>query len=178
VTGTPQTLLVVLRGPSGSGKSTAATALRRALGRGTALVEQDHVRRILLREHDTAGALNIDLIDTIARQVLDAGRHVVLEGIMPERRYGAMLRALMADHAGTTVCAYLDVPFEETVRRHAGRPKVAEFGREEMAAWWNPDDRRGVPGERVLDGGTTADGTVRVLLDALGRSEPGRPDPG
>jgi uridine kinase len=55
VIGTPGTRLVIIRGPSGSGKSTIARALRDELGRGTALVEQDHVRRVLLREWDTPG---------------------------------------------------------------------------------------------------------------------------
>ncbi|WP_258727222.1 AAA family ATPase [Cellulomonas sp. NS3] len=50
------TRLVIIGGPSGAGKSTIARALRAEPGRGTALVEQDHVRRILLREWDTPGA--------------------------------------------------------------------------------------------------------------------------
>lgn len=50
---------MIVRGPSGSGKSTIARKLREQMGRGTALIEQDYVRRTLLWEKDTPGAINI-----------------------------------------------------------------------------------------------------------------------
>ncbi|WP_448060765.1 AAA family ATPase [Cellulomonas hominis] len=127
--GTPQTRLVVVRGPSGAGKSTIAQALRCRMERGTALIEQDYVRRTLLWEWDTPGALNIDLIDTVARRTLAAGRDTIVEGILTSARYGDMLRALLDDHVGTTVCTYLDVPFDETVRRHLSRPQASQSPR-------------------------------------------------
>jgi predicted kinase len=52
VTGSPTSRLLVLRGNSGSGKSTTAQTLRDRLGRGTAWIEQDQIRRILLWEKD------------------------------------------------------------------------------------------------------------------------------
>jgi simple sugar transport system permease protein len=76
---------LIVRGPSGSGKSTVSRALRQVMGRGTALVEQDYVRRTMLQEKDLPGAVNIALIDSITRQTLDAGRDVVLEGILAAR---------------------------------------------------------------------------------------------
>jgi predicted kinase len=115
---------VIVRGPSGAGKSTVSRILRRSLGRGTALVEQDYVRRTLLQEKDRPDALNIALLDTIVRQTLDAGRNVVLEGILATDHYGATLRALIDSHQGTTVFVHLDVPFAETVRRHRTRPRL------------------------------------------------------
>ena len=54
-TGTSATRLIVLRGNSGSGKSTVARAVRERYGRGCALVEQDYLRRIVLRELDGDG---------------------------------------------------------------------------------------------------------------------------
>jgi predicted kinase len=167
---TAHPLLAVVRGPSGSGKSTVARALRHELGRGSALVEQDHVRRTLLWERDTPGALNIELVDAIARRTLAAGRSTVVEGILASTRYGDMLRALLADHRGPAVCAYLDVPFEETVRRHATRPQAADFTPDEMRAWWLPDDRLGVPGELVLGAENSAADVTRRLLRELGVS--------
>jgi len=52
VVGNGDTRLAVLRGPSGSGKSSTARAVRERLGRGVARVEQDHLRRIVLRDLD------------------------------------------------------------------------------------------------------------------------------
>lgn len=166
-TGSPKTRLVIVRGPSGSGKSTIARQLREQMGRGTALIEQDYIRRTLLWERDTPGALNISLIDTAARHALDAGYDAVVEGIMHEVRYGDMLRSLASDHVGETAVVYLDVPFEETVRRHAGRPQAAHFTPEEMSEWWAPDDRLGLDHEIVLGPDTTAQEAINRLLGAL-----------
>lgn len=137
------------------------------MGCGTALIEQDYVRRALLWEKDTPGALNISLIDAAARHVPDAGYSVVVEGIMHEARYGDMLRGLVADHAGESAVVYLDVPFEETVRRHAGRPQALQFTPEEMAEWWVPDDRLGLDHEIVLGSDITAEEAINRLLGAL-----------
>jgi hypothetical protein len=78
--GSPQTRLVILRGNSASGKSTIAKLLRERLGRGVAWVEQDYLRRTVLREHDRPGLPNLGLIDVTTRYALDAGYHVILEG--------------------------------------------------------------------------------------------------
>jgi adenylylsulfate kinase-like enzyme len=164
--GSEETRLVVVRGPSGSGKSTVARALRRRMGRGTALVEQDYLRRVLMWEKDTAGGLNIGMIDSVARHALDVGYSVVLEGILAADHYGTVLTRLISDHAGTTVCAYLDVPFDETVRRHATRPQATEFTVEQMAGWFQPDDRLRVDGEIVVPERSTVEGTVERLLAA------------
>lgn len=65
--GTEETRLVVIRGNSASGKSSVAAGLRERFGRGLALVGQDNLRRIVLRERDRPGAANIGLIDLTAR---------------------------------------------------------------------------------------------------------------
>ncbi|GAA3118678.1 putative ATPase [Kribbella aluminosa] len=88
MTGSPSTRLVVLRGNSGSGKTTTARTLRERLGRGTAWVEQDHLRRILLREHDVPSGVEQTVIgpgsaldETVERILTDLGVHPVsLEG--------------------------------------------------------------------------------------------------
>ncbi|HEV2373038.1 MAG TPA: zeta toxin family protein, partial [Streptosporangiaceae bacterium] len=98
--GSERTRLVVLRGNSGSGKSTVAAEVRARYGRGIALVGQDNLRRVILREHDVAGAANIGLIDTVVRYALDNGYHVLLEGILCAAHYGPMLEGLRRDHAG------------------------------------------------------------------------------
>lgn len=50
--GTEETRLVVVRGNSASGKSSVAAGIRDRFGRGLALVGQDNLRRIVLRERD------------------------------------------------------------------------------------------------------------------------------
>jgi predicted kinase len=66
--------------PPAAGKSTIAQLLRARLGRGVAWVEQDYLRRTVLREHDRPGLPNLGLIDVTTRYALDAGYHVIAEG--------------------------------------------------------------------------------------------------
>lgn len=91
--GGPDTRLVVLRGISASGKSTIAKLLREHRGRGVAWVEQDYLRRTVLREHDRPGRPNIGLIEMVARYSLDTGYHVIADGIFGSDRYGHMLQS-------------------------------------------------------------------------------------
>jgi predicted kinase len=150
-TGTSRTRLIILRGNSGSGKSTVARAVRNGYGRGCALVEQDYLRRILLRERDVDGGIAPALIEQTVRFALDHGYHVVLEGILARARYAAMLTDLCRAHLGRTTAFYLDIPWEETLRRHATRPLAAEFGEAEMREWFLPGDLLGLDRERVID---------------------------
>lgn len=68
---------MILRGNSGSGKSTVAKALRAACGQEMARVSQDLIRPVILKEKDRPGAVNIGMIDQVARYALDRGYHVV-----------------------------------------------------------------------------------------------------
>ncbi|GKQ41802.1 hypothetical protein ALMP_83150 [Streptomyces sp. A012304] len=165
--GTADTRLVVLRGNSASGKSSVAAGIRDRFGRGLALVGQDNLRRVVLRERDLPGGANIGLIDTVARYALDAGYHVVVEGILYASHYGEMLRRLRADHRGPTHCYYLDVPFEETLLRHATKPDMPGVGEAELRDWYRPRDL--LPGgvERVVGAESSLEATVdRVMRES------------
>jgi predicted kinase len=120
--------LIVIRGNSGSGKTSVAREVRARYGRGCALIEQDYFRRIVLREHDSAASTGIapELIGTAARLALDRGYHVVLEGILSTVRYSPMIRDLVAAQHGDSHLFYLDVSYDESVRRHATRPLASE----------------------------------------------------
>ncbi|TMR11387.1 kinase, partial [Nonomuraea zeae] len=160
-----RTQLIVLRGNSGSGKTTIAKTLREAYGRrGLAIVSQDVLRRDLLRELDLPGGVNIGLIDTVTRYALAHDHHVILEGILAASRYAPMLQALRRDHPGNSHFYYLDVPFEETLRRHATRPQSANFGADEMRAWYVERDL--LPGscETVIHQDSSLQETVRRVL--------------
>lgn len=173
VTGGPDTVLVVVRGPSGAGKSSTAARLRAAYGRGVAVVGQDVLRRDVLRERDVADGANIGLIDLVARHALDHGFHVVVEGILSADRYGRMLTGLAADHRGRSHLYYLDVDFDETVRRHATRPLAAEVSPERMAGWYRARDL--LPGglEHVIGQESSLDATVERILTDTALTPPG-----
>jgi hypothetical protein len=119
----------------------------------------------VLRERDTPGGANIGLIDTVARYALDAGYHTVVEGLMYADHYGEMLTRLLADHRGVSRAYYFDVPFDETLRRHATKPVAAEFGAAELRAWYRASD--------LLPGGTEtvigADSSLEETVDRVMR---------
>ena len=179
-TGTSATRLMVLRGNSGSGKSTVATLLRDRIGRGVALVEQDYIRRILLCEDDKPDATNIGLLGHTVRYALDDGYHVILEGILNSGRYAAMLTELTADHRGTTGHYYLDVPFEETARRHSFRAQQNAFTVDDMREWFDPLDLLPALDQRVVPATSTAVETVEMIFEQMrfdGSSKAGTPPP-
>jgi len=160
--------LIVLRGNSGSGKSTVAAEIRARYGRGIALVGQDNLRRIVLREREVAGGANIALIDLVARFAAGNGYHVLLDGILRAEIYADMLAGLRSDHQGRSYFYYLNVPFEETMRRHATRPQAAEFGRSEMSPWYRELDL--LPGgiETVIPAASSLEATVTQIMSDAG----------
>jgi hypothetical protein len=83
-------------------------------------------------------------------------------------RYGRVLRDLITTHPGSTHVYYLDVPFAETLRRHATRPQAADFTPEQMRDWFSPGDVLGVPGEHVIPDSPTLDETVDHILRTSG----------
>ncbi|MFJ5264855.1 AAA family ATPase [Streptomyces sp. NPDC088387] len=164
--GNRETRLVVLRGNSASGKSSVAAGLREEFGRGLALVGQDNLRRTVLRERDRPGAANIGLVDLTARYALDAGYHVVIEGILYADHYGAVLTRLRADHRGPTHGYYLDVPFEETLLRHATKPIAEDVDETRLREWYRPRDLLPDGSETVIDAGSALHETVdRIMCD-------------
>ncbi|GAB3613005.1 hypothetical protein GCM10027415_13450 [Humibacter ginsengisoli] len=136
------------------------------------IVPQDLVRRDMLRELDIAGGANIELIEAIATWGLAGDRIVVVEGILNVNRYGRMLRRLQRSAAHSHFFAW-DLAFEETVRRHASRPKQLDFSADEMAEWyhgWQPLD---FVEEVRVDAATTAEEVVELIRVAIRRQRSG-----
>jgi hypothetical protein len=141
--------------------------LRERLGRGTAWIEQDQIRRILLWEKDSPDGVNIGLIDTNARYALDHGYDVILEGILDAGRYGDMLRRLTADHRGQTLHYYFDIPFEETLVRHANRDWAANVTPDVMHDWYRERDLLPALEQSVIGLDSTQEQTLSKILSDL-----------
>ncbi|MGF1236276.1 kinase [Streptomyces sp. SID8499] len=169
--GAGHTRLIVLRGNSASGKSSVAAGLRERFGRGLALVGQDNLRRVVLREHDRPGAANIGLIELTARYALDAGYHVVVEGILSADRYGEMPARLRADHRGHTHGYYLHVPFEETLVRHATKPIADVVAETQLREWYRSLDLLPGGAETVIGADSGLAATVDRILRETGLAD-------
>ncbi len=147
-------MLIVIRGNSGSGKSTTAkllrdTALQNGSKRKIALVEQDYLRRIVLKEKETEGTNNIDLIFQTVSFALDRGYAVILEGILYSERYKEMLLKL-TKLSSDNYFYYFDVSLPETLKRHSFKPNAHEFGEKEMKKWYKSHDVLGFENEKVI----------------------------
>ncbi|MFG1621555.1 hypothetical protein [Kribbella sp. NPDC049227] len=79
-----------------------------------------------------------------------------------------MFADLARDYPGSAYFYYLDIPFEETVRRHATREKVSAFTAEAMAEWYRPQDLLEWPRETVIDQTSSLDATVQRILRETG----------
>ncbi len=154
--------LIVLRGNSGSGKSTVAKKVREASGKpNIALVEQDYLRRFILKEKETEGTHNIDLIEQTVEFALARGYDVILEGGLYFPRYGAMLRRL-AEKCPANYFFYFDVSLEETLRRDATRPNTHD--EQQLREWYKPNQLTHFASERVIPEGYSAEAAVQTIL--------------
>ena len=84
---------------------------------------------------------------------------------MPVRTPAALAR-LRADHRGPTHGYYLDVPFTETLARHATKPIADDVDEARLRDWYRPGDL--LPGriETVIGADSALHETVdRILLD-------------
>jgi hypothetical protein len=114
-------------------------------------LEQDYFRRVVLREHGGIGAEAVapSFIDMCVRRLLGAGYQVIVEGILHTGSYGPMLRQLIGDHLGPSHAFYLDVGFEETVRRHHNRAEPIPVTAAQMLDWYAEHDVLGCRWWRV-----------------------------
>lgn len=166
-TGSASTRLIILRSNSDSGKSTIARAVRERYGYGCALVEQDYLRRIVLKERDVPGGVAPLLIEQTVRLALDHGYHVILDGILSTKRYADMLTALHRTHRGHTFVYYLDVTLDETLHRHTTRPQADQFTDDDMRSWYNPRDLLDVDDEHMIEQNSTLEQSIERIWTHL-----------
>ncbi len=163
--------LIIIRGNSGSGKTTIAKELRQRLGDGlsdnTMVISQDTIRRDILRERDVLDKRSvIELIELIAVFGQKQNRIVIVEGILSKNKYGPMLKRLSSIFDEAYIY-YFDLPFEETLRRHATKSNAHEFGEELMRELWKEKDYTGMSEEKILDQNLSVDKIISNIIHDL-----------
>ncbi|MFD1535586.1 hypothetical protein [Nonomuraea guangzhouensis] len=63
---------------------------------------------------------------------------------------------------------YLDVSWQETLRRHDTRPQRAQFGPDDMRPWYLEQDVLPDAMETIIDESSTLDDTVRLIVRDAG----------
>ena len=133
---------IVLRGNSGSGKTALSKRLQEALGPNTMRISHDTVRMEILNVRGEEGVRrSTPLLIELLRYGRAHSAVTILEGILPSSAY-APLFAAAADLFGaeSLFAYYYDLPFAETLARHATKPNRADFGEAEMRRWWQGRD--------------------------------------
>lgn len=159
--------LLIIRGNSGSGKTTIAQAVRARWDGKVMFLQQDVLRRDILKVEDKAGNPVIGLIEQLVAYGKQQGYDIIIEGIFANAKYGELLRRLVVEFEESHVY-YLDVPFEETLRRHNNRAVSSEFGEKEMREWWLEKDYLNIPSEKVIDHGLSEQAIIeRIIREVL-----------
>lgn len=161
------TSLIIIRGNSGSGKTSLAKSLQAELSSPCLLLQQDVIRRDMLRELGHSGRRTPDLVELMATYGHKQGLTVILEGFYEADRYGSMLARLKETFAPRVLAYYYDLPFEETVKRHATRSKATEFSPADMKRWWLDKDYLAWKEEKQLTKELSLQDACRLILEDL-----------
>lgn len=130
-------ILVIIRGNSGSGKTYLADKLQQHYGYDNCLLlHQDVIRREILHADDHFGTPAVELINSMVEFGMEHYLVTILEGILREDVYGAMLKKCQLQY--DTLTYYLNVSFETTLQRDA--MKKHPFGKEKLQKWWREAD--------------------------------------
>lgn len=164
--------LVILRGNSGSGKTSVAKALQEKFGPNTMLLSHDMVRMDILHVWGKAGIeksrpLMIELLQYASRH----SEVTVLEGILDSKEYHTLFETAVQVYGNENIYAYYwDLPFAETLRRHATKPNRNDFGEEQMRKWWREKDLLTIIPESVLYADLSFDDAVeRIYREVTGK---------
>jgi len=162
-----ENILVILRGNSGSGKSTVAESLRDKLGDNVLLISKDTLKEdFITPESPSYYKVLGDMIRNLADIGAKYGYIVIIDGMVGRPKHDALLDELFAKFDKSLVYT-LDIPFEETLRRHAARDKANDFGEREMRAWYRERDHLGIESEVVVGPEQSRDEVVKRILDQI-----------
>ena len=159
--------LIIIRGNSGSGKTTVSKILQEKFGRNTMLISHDMVRMQILHAKD-AEALPLIM------QMLKYGRQnseiTILEGILPAEVYMPLFELAVQEYGKDIFAFYYDLPFEETLQRHATKPNRADFGEQDMRRWWIEKDFINMIPEKIISKDFSISDTVEMIYNMVSES--------
>ncbi|MDE7132957.1 MAG: zeta toxin family protein [Lachnospiraceae bacterium] len=156
--------LVILRGNSGSGKTTVSKILQEKFGRNTMLISHDMVRRQILHAKDVEALPLIMQLLKYGRQNSDI---TILEGILPVEVYMPLFELAVQEYGQDIFAFYYDLPFEETLRRHATKPNREDFGEQDMRRWWKEKDFINIIPEKIITENLSISDTADLIYNLV-----------
>lgn len=155
--------LVIVRGPSGAGKSTVSKEIFKSTTRPTLLVPEDQVRKLFNDHHRSGHDAARELSTESVMLGLKNGYDVIYEGILNVKTRRDQFDALLEFHPKENYFFYLDVSFDETIRRHHSRPERGEFMPEAMKRWWEYASPTGYVSETIIPENSSLEETVQTI---------------
>lgn len=159
--------IIIIRGNSGSGKSCVAKSIQEQIEPHPMLIQHDVFRREILKEHEGQCVINDKLILQTVKFGLKHNKNIIIEGIMRIEIYKKLFDKIIAIHPNENYFYFLDIPFKETLRRHATKVGV-DFGEKEMRLWYKKDDLSGYPNEVVIHASSSLESTVSKIIKQTG----------
>ena len=159
--------LIILRGNSGSGKTSVAKGLQRRIGRNTLVLPQDTVRRDMLWAKDGYDTAALPLLISLLHYGYEHNDVIILEGILIAEWYRPLFEEAVALFGKNIYAYYYDIPFEETLKRHATKDNRFEFGEEAMRGWWKEKDYIGFIPEKTINEEMSLDVAIDMILSDI-----------
>ena len=164
--------LIMLRGNSGSGKTTVAKLLQKRFGPNTMLVSHDMIRIQILYVWSKEG---IEKSQPLMIDLLKYGKEhseiTIIEGVLPANEYAMLFEAALEEYGDNIYSYYWDLPFEETLIRHATKPNCNDFGEEDMRRWWKEKDYLKMIPQTIISKELSLQETVNLIYTDVNKGE-------
>ena len=164
--------LIILRGNSGSGKTTVAKLLQKRFGPNTMLISHDMIRMQILYVWSKDG---IEKSQPLMIDLLKYGSHhseiTIMEGVLPSKEYPLLFEAALEEYGDSIYSYYWDIPFEETLIRHATKPNCNDFGEEDMRRWWKEKDYLDIIPQIIINKDLSLQETVELIYKDVKKEE-------
>ncbi len=121
--------------------------LQEKFGRNTMLISHDMVRMQILHTKDVEALPLIMQLLKYGRQNSDI---TILEGILSTKVYMPLFEMAVQEYGKNILAFYYDLPFEETLQRHATKPNRDDFGEQDMRRWWKEKDFIHIIPEKII----------------------------
>ena len=124
-------VLIVLRGNAATGKTSVASSLQEKLGTtDVMLVQQD-----ITEEHNDA---QIQMIEKLVNYGRKHFHYVIIDGILPKKFYGEMLKGLIEEFGSQQLVYYFNDSFEQTMKYNEQKNQPHDI--DKLKSWWIDSD--------------------------------------
>lgn len=135
--------------------------------RPTAHIDQD-AYRFIFAAIEKPGDVRREMIVGDILIALRHGYDVILDGILSAKGYQSAFDQLLHEHPKNNFAFYLETSFDETVRRHAMRPKANDFGSDDMAQWYGLADPLHIENEVIIPESSSLEESITTIRQVSG----------